>query len=144
VRTLDEVLSSSLAQPRFGMVLLAAFAGLALGLAMVGIYGVIAYSVSQRTGEIGVRLALGAQAGQVVALVVRQGFVAALAGAAAGTLAAVYLSELLAGLLYGVTAQDPITFATVPALLLAVALIACWLPAARATRVRPASALRHE
>jgi putative ABC transport system permease protein len=111
---------------------------------MVGIYGVIAYSVSQRTGEIGVRLALGAQAGQVVALVVRQGFVAALAGVAAGTLAAVYLSELLAGLLYGVTAQDPITFATVPALLLAVALIACWLPAARATRVRPASALRHE
>jgi predicted permease len=144
VQTLDDVLSTSLAQPRFGAVLLGAFAALALGLAVVGIHGVLAYSVSQRTGEIGIRLALGARAGQVVGLVVRQGFVAALAGVLAGTILAWYLADLLSGLLYGVEAQDPATFATVPALLLAVAVVACWLPAVRAARVRPAAALRLE
>jgi ABC-type antimicrobial peptide transport system permease subunit len=144
VQTLDEVLSSALAQPRFAMVLLGAFAALALGLAVVGIYGVLAYSVSRRTGEIGIRLALGARADQVVGLVVRQGFGAALAGVVAGTAVAWYLSDLVSGMLYGVEPQDPITFATVPTLLLAVALVACWIPAGRATRVRPASALRHE
>jgi predicted permease len=144
VQTLDEVLSTSLAQPRFGVVLLGAFAALALGLAVVGIYGVLAYSVSQRTGEIGIRLALGARAGQVVGLVVRQGFAAALSGVLAGTVVAWYLADMVSGLLYGVEAQDPVTFASAPALLLAVALIACWLPAVRATRVRPATALRHE
>jgi len=144
IQTLEEVLSTALAQPRFAMVLLGAFAALALGLAVVGIYGVLAYSVSRRTGEIGIRLALGARAGQVVGLVVRQGFVAALAGVAVGTLLAWYLSDLVSGLLYGVEPQDPLTFATVPALLLLVALIACWIPAGRATRVRPATALRHE
>ena len=144
VQSLDEVLSTSLAQPRFGVVLLGAFAALALGLAVVGIYGVIAYSVSLRTGEIGIRLALGARAGQVVGMVVRQGFAAALAGVGAGTVAAWYLADMVSGLLYGVEAQDPVTFAGVPALLLAVALVACWLPAVRATHVRPAAALRHE
>jgi putative ABC transport system permease protein len=144
VQTLDEVLSTSLAQPRFGVVLLGAFAALALGLAVVGVYGVLAYSVSQRTGEIGIRLALGARAGQVVGLVVRQGFAAALSGVLAGTVVAWYLADTVSGLLYGVEAQDPVTFASVPALLLAVSLIACWLPAVRATRVRPATALRHE
>jgi predicted permease len=144
VQTLDEVLSTSLAQPRFGVVLLGAFAALALGLAVIGIYGVLAYSVSRRTGEIGIRMALGARRGQVVGLVVRQGFVAALAGVALGIVLAWLLADLLAGLLYGVTPQDPTTFAAVPALLLLVSLIACWLPAVRATRVRPATALRHE
>ena len=144
VQTLDEVLSTSLAQPRFGVVLLGAFAALALGLAVVGIYGVLAYTVSRRTGEIGIRLALGARTGQVVGLVVRQGFGAALAGVLVGTLVAWALADLVSGLLYGVAAQDPATFVTVPALLLAVALLACWLPAARATRVRPAMALRSE
>ncbi|HUF76422.1 MAG TPA: ABC transporter permease [Longimicrobiales bacterium] len=144
VRTLDDVLSTSLAQPRFGVVLLGAFAALALGLAVVGIYGVLAYTVSRRTGEIGIRLALGARTGQVVGLVVRQGFGAALAGVLVGTLLAWAFADLLSGLLYGVAAQDAMTFATVPALLLAVALLACWLPAARATRVRPATALRSE
>jgi len=142
VQTLDDVLSTALAQPRFAMVLLGAFAALALGLAVVGIYGVLAYSVSRRTGEIGIRLALGARAGQVVGLVVRQGFVAALAGVAVGTVVAWYLSGLVSGMLYGVRPQDPLTFATVPLVLLVVALIACWIPAGRATLVRPATALR--
>ena len=141
VQTLDGVLSTSLAQPRFGVVLLGAFAALALGLAVVGIYGVLAYTVSRRTGEIGIRLALGAPTGQVVGLVVRQGFVAALAGVLVGTLVAWAFADLVSGLLYGVAAQDPTTFTTAPAILLAVALLACWLPA---TRVRPATALRHE
>ena len=144
IRTVDDVLSASVAQPRFAMVLLGAFSGLALILAVVGIYGVLAYTVSQRIREIGIRLALGAETGQVIGLVVRQGMLMALAGVAVGTGAAWFMTDLMQGLLYGVTAQDATTFVSVPALFTAVALLACWLPAARAARVRPASALRYE
>ena len=144
IQTVDEVLAGSVAQPRFAMVLLGGFATLALTLSLVGIYGVLAYTVSQRVREIGIRLALGAEAGQVIGLVVRQGMLMAVAGVAVGTGAAWFMTDLMQGLLYGVTAQDAATFVSVPALFTAVALLACWLPAARAARVRPASALRYE
>ena len=144
VRTLDDVLSASVAQPRFAMVLLGAFATIALVLAVVGIYGVLAYAVSRRTQEIGIRMALGAEGGRVVGLVVRQGMLMALAGVSVGTVGALALSRLMSGLLYGVGAQDPATFFSVPVLFSVVALLACFLPAVRAARVRPASALRYE
>ena len=144
VRTMDEVLSASVAQPRFAMVLLGAFATLALVLAMVGIYGVLAYAVTQRTREIGVRLALGAESGRVVGMVVRQGLGMAIAGVVVGTAFAWFMTDLMAGMLYGVAPKDPLTFVSVPVLFVAVALIACWLPAMRATRVRPATALRFD
>jgi putative ABC transport system permease protein len=144
VQTLDDVLAASVAQPRFAAVLLGAFAAIALTLALVGIYGVLAYAVSQRTREIGVRMALGAEARQVVGLVVRQGMAMALAGVAVGTAVAWFLTDLMAGLLYQVAPQDPATFASVPAIFAFVALLACWIPAARASRVRPAKVLRYE
>ena len=144
VQTIDQVLSASVAQPRFAMVLLGAFASLALTLAVVGIYGVLAYAVSQRTQEIGIRLALGAESGQVVSLVVRQGMIMALGGVALGTAVSWFLTGLMRNLLYGISAQDPMTFVSVPVLFAAVALLACWIPAARAAHVRPASALRYE
>lgn len=144
VQTMEEVLSSSVAQPRFAMVLLGAFAAIALALAVVGIYGVLAYAVSQRTREIGVRLALGAERGQVVKMVVRQGLGMAVVGVAIGTGVAWFLTDLMTGILYGVTPQDPLTFVSVPAIFVLVALLACLLPAARATRVSPATALRYE
>jgi putative ABC transport system permease protein len=144
VRTMDEVLAGSVAQPRFALVLLAVFAGIALTLAIVGTYGVIAYGVSRRTQEIGVRMALGARAGSVVRLVVRQGMVMALFGVVGGTAAAYATTRLMSGLLYGVQPQDLATFATVPLLFAAVAMVACWIPAARAARVDPATALRYD
>ena len=144
IQTFDEVLSSSVAQPRFAMMLLSTFGSLAIILAIVGIYGVLAYSVNQRTREIGVRMALGAESGQVVALVVRQGMVMALAGVAVGTGIAWFVTDLMSGMLYGVEAQDLGTFISVPALFAAVALLACWIPAGRAARVRPSNALRYE
>jgi predicted permease len=144
VRTLDDVLTSSVAQPRFAMVLLVAFAVLALTLAIVGIYGVLAYAVSQRTREIGIRMALGAERGRVTGMVVREGMRMALGGVALGMVVAWFVTGLMEGLLYGVGARDPATFLAVPALFAGVALLACWLPAARAARVQPASALRYE
>jgi len=144
IQTFDEVLSSSVAQPRFAMMLLSAFGSLAIILAIVGIYGVLAYSVNQRTREIGVRMALGAESGQVVALVVRQGMIMALAGVAIGTGIAWFVSDLMSGMLYGVEAQDLATFISVPALFAAVALLACWIPAGRAARITPSNALRYE
>jgi predicted permease len=144
VRTLDEVLASAVAQPRFAMVLLGAFAAIALTLALIGVYGVLAYAVSRRTQEIGIRMALGAETGQVVGMVVRQGMTMALAGVVVGTVGAWFVTDLMAGLLYGVAPQDAATFVSVPALFAAVALVACWVPAARASRVRPSSALRYE
>ena len=144
IQTFDEVLSSSVAQPRFAMMLLSVFGSLAIILAVVGIYGVLAYSVSQRTQEIGVRMALGARTGQVVGLVVRQGMIMALAGVAVGTGIAWFATDLMTGMLYGVEAQDPQTFIAVPALFAVVALLACWIPAGRAARVRPSDALRYE
>jgi putative ABC transport system permease protein len=144
VHTMDEVLAASVAQPRFAMVLLAAFAALALMLAVVGIYGVLAYAVSQRTREIGIRMALGAETGRVVSMVVRQGLGMAVAGVAVGTAFAWFMTDLMSGMLYGVAPQDPLTFVSVPLLFVAVALAACWLPAMRATRVRPVTALKYE
>ena len=144
VRTLDEVLSTAVAQPRFAMVLLGSFAAIALTLALVGIYGVLAYTVSRRTQEIGVRMALGAEAGQVIGLVVRQGLAMALAGVAVGTAVAWFLTDLMASMLFGVAPQDATTFLFVPTIFVAVATLACLIPAARASRVRPSTALRYE
>lgn len=144
VETMDEVLSNSLAARRLAMILLGAFAGLALLLACVGIYGVISYMVGQRTHEIGVRMALGAQGRDVLRLVVAQGARMALVGAALGTAAALSLTRLMASQLFGVSAHDPLTFAGVALLLVVVAIAACYIPARRATRVDPMIALRYE
>jgi putative ABC transport system permease protein len=144
IQTMDQVLYGSVAQPRFAMVLLAAFAIIALTLAIVGIYGVISYAVSRRTQEIGIRMALGAESRDVMGLMIRQGMIMALLGVVTGVGLALSLGRLMGGILYGVQPQDPVTFTAVPALFVLVALVACWIPAARATRVDPATALRYE
>jgi predicted permease len=144
IASMDEVLSRSVAQPRFAMVLLGAFALIALALAVVGISGVISYTASRRTQEIGIRMALGAEARDVVRHMIRQGMVMAVLGVAAGTTAAFALTRFMGGLLYGVEPVDPGTFTLVPAFFLVVAFLACWLPAARAAHVDPANALRYE
>jgi putative ABC transport system permease protein len=144
VRTMDQRLADSVAEPRFYMLLLAVFAVAALFLAAIGIYGVLAIAVRQRTGEIGVRRALGAQAGDVLRMVIGRALALAGGGLVLGLLAAFALTRLLAGLLYGVTPTDPSTFAGVAALLAAVALLASFLPARRAAAVDPVQALREE
>jgi predicted permease len=144
VMTVDDIVTASVAQPRFTMVLLAVFAGIALLLALVGIYGVISDGVSQRTREIGIRMALGAQEGQVVSMVVRQGLVMAGAGLAIGLAISLGLTRFLESLLFGVTATDRLTFAAVAVGFIVVALLATWTPALRAARVRPMTALRSE
>jgi putative ABC transport system permease protein len=141
-RTMDQLVSESVARPRFNTSLLAAFAVLALALAAVGIYAVIAYSVTQRTHEIGVRLALGARKGDVIRLILKQGMAPALVGAALGLGGAWAMTRLMSGLLFEVSATDPATFAAVTLLLMAIALLACWIPARRATKVDPMVALR--
>jgi putative ABC transport system permease protein len=143
-QTMNEVIAGTLASQRFSMILLDAFAAAALLLASVGLYGVISYLVGQRTQEIGVRLALGAQRRDVARLVVSQGMKMALSGVALGLLASLGLTRLLAEMLYGVSATDPATFAVITSLLVMVALLACYLPARRATKVDPLVALRHE
>jgi predicted permease len=143
-QTMNEVIAGTLAPQRFSMILLDAFAAVALLLAGVGLYGVISYLVGQRTQEIGVRLALGAQRRDVARLVVSQGMKMALSGVALGLLAALGLTRLLAEMLYGVSPTDPATFAVITLLLVMVALLACYLPARRATRVDPLIALRHD
>lgn len=142
VRTMQEVLAASLAVPRLTGFLLGAFAAIALTLAAVGIYGVVAYQASQRTQEIGIRLAIGAGRSQVLGMVLGHGFSLAAAGITAGLAAALALTRLMAGLLYGVEPNDPLTFAAVAAALLLIALVACVVPARRATRVSPTVALR--
>ncbi len=144
VLTMDGVVADATAEPRFEMLLLGIFAGIALVLAAVGIYGVMSYSVTRRTQEIGIRLSLGASQADVLRMVVRQGMTLALAGAAAGVAGALLLSRLMAGMLYGVRPADPLTYVGVATLLGLVALVATYVPARRATRVDPMTALRYE
>ncbi len=143
-QTMDDVIATSFAARRLSMILLSVFAALALMLACVGIYGVISYLVGQRTREIGVRIALGAQRREVMRLVLGEGVRMALAGAAIGTLAALALARLIAAQLFGVSAHDPVTFVGVGVLLVVVAIGACYVPARRAMSVDPVEALRHE
>jgi putative ABC transport system permease protein len=144
VQTMQERVAEVTSRTRFIAVLLGLFAGLALLLAGIGIYGVMAYSVSARTREVGIRMALGAQKRDVLKLVLRQGLLLTLAGVAVGLLASFGLTRLMTKLLYEVSATDPLTFIVVAFLLIAVALLACWIPARRATKVDPLLALRHE
>jgi putative ABC transport system permease protein len=144
ISTLNEVLGASVATPRFNAALLSIFAAAALLLAAVGIYGVLSYTVTQRTGEIGVRMALGAERRQVVRDVVGQGTALALVGAGIGLVGAFGLGRVLRTLLVGVSAQDPAIFATVPGTLIVVAILASWLPARRASRIQPVEALRYD
>ena len=141
VRTMDEVVANSLGTRRVSMQLFAVFAGAALLLAALGIYGVMAYSVTQRTQEIGIRMALGAQSGDVLRMVVRQGMTLALIGIGFGVAGALGLTRVIANLLFGVNATDPMTFAAISLLLALVALLACYLPARRAAKLNPMIAL---
>jgi predicted permease len=143
-QTLDEMVSASLSERRFSMEMVGLFALTALLLAALGIYGVISYIVSERTHEIGIRMALGAQRQNILRMVLRQGLALALAGAAVGFACALIVSHLMAGQLYGVRPTDPLTFAGVGLLLIAVALLACYIPARRAIRVDPLVALKYE
>ena len=143
-QTLSDALSASLSERRFSMEIIGLFALTALLLAGLGIYGVISYLVSERTHEIGIRLALGAQRSDILRMVVRQGLGLAIAGAAVGLVCALIVSHLMAGLLYGVRPSDPVTFVGVALLLIGVALLACYIPARRAIRVDPLVALRHD
>ena len=144
IMTLEDILDRASAQAAFTMVLLAVAAAVGLLLGVVGIYGAMSYIVTQRTGEIGIRLALGAAPGSVARMIVRQGGLAALAGVAAGLAAAFGGGRLIESLLYGVSPRDPNVFAGVTVLLLGVVLLACWLPARRAARLSPLDALRSE
>src|SRR6202041_781744 len=143
-QTLSDALSASLSERRFSMEIIGLFALTALLLAGLGIYGVISYLVSERTHEIGIRLALGAQRPSILQMVLLQGLRLAIAGAAVGLLGALIVSRLLSGLLYGVRPTDPLTFLGVTVLFIGVALFACYIPARRAIRVDPIVALRHE
>jgi putative ABC transport system permease protein len=143
-QTMNEVIADSLAPQRFSMILLEAFALVALLLASLGLYGVISYLVGRRTHELGIRLALGAQRNDVLRLILGDGMKMALAGVAVGLVAAFFLTRLLATMLYGVSATDPLTFGLIASLLTLVALLACFFPARRATKVDPLVALRYE
>jgi putative ABC transport system permease protein len=144
MRTMEQILGDAVAQPRLRTLLLGLFGALALVLAAVGIYGVMSYSVAQRTHEIGIRMALGAQRRDVLKLVVGQGMLLAVIGIAIGLAAALCLTRVMASLLFGVSATDAMTFIGLSLLLAGVALLACYLPSRNATRVDPMIALRDE
>jgi putative ABC transport system permease protein len=141
---MDEHMSSSLAERRFQTLLLGVFAGIALVIAAIGIYGVVSYAVSRRTHEIGVRMALGAQAGDVLRMVLWRGMSLTLIGVTLGLAAAFALTRVLKNLLFEVSTTDPGTFALIALLLIGAALIASYIPARRATKVDPLQALRHD
>ena len=144
IRTMDQVFATAISQERFQALLLGLFAALALVLACVGLYGVISYAVAQRTHEIGVRMALGARPGDVLKLVLRQGMGLTIVGLVVGIAIGSVATSVLSDMLFGVTPRDPLTFLGVPALLLLVAFLACYIPARRATRINPLVALRYE
>jgi putative ABC transport system permease protein len=144
IATLDQVLFDSIASRRFSATLLGTLAGLGLLLASVGVYGVISYGVSQRTREIGIRMALGAARGDVLSLVVGEGMKLLLLGVGAGAISSLLLTPVLSGLLFGVSPRDPVAFAASAVFLAAVALLACYVPARRASRIDPMVALRYE
>jgi len=144
VRTMEQVLGQSVAGRQFNMLLFSAFAALALLLAAIGLYGVLSYSVSQRRSEIGIRMALGADRGNVSGLILREGMKPAVIGVALGLIAAALVSSVLKSLLFGVAPNDPLTFVVVPVVLLSVSALACYIPAVRAARVDPTVALRTE
>jgi predicted permease len=143
-QSMQEIIANSLSERRFSMILLGIFASVALLLASVGIYGVISYVVGQRTQEIGVRIAVGAQRSEVLRLVLHQGLTMAALGAAVGLAAALPLTRLMHHLLFSISAVDPLTYVCVVALLLGVSIAACWMPAHRAARMNPVDALRYE
>jgi putative ABC transport system permease protein len=141
---MNEVIADSLAERRFSMIVLGSFAAAALLLASLGIYGVVSYFVGQRTHELGIRLALGANRTDIYRLVLGDGMKMTLGGIGIGLLAAFGLTRLIRNMLFGVSAADPATFVVISALLALVALFACYIPARRATKVDPLAALRHE
>jgi hypothetical protein len=143
-QTMNEVIADSLAQRRFSMILLGSFAAVALLLSSLGIYGVISYLVGQRTHELGIRMALGAKRTDIFRLVLGHGLKMTIAGVAIGLLAAFGLTRLMTKMIFGVSATDPVTFAVIALLLILVALLACFVPARRATKVDPLVALRYE
>jgi putative ABC transport system permease protein len=144
VRTMQDVVANSVQRRRFSMLLLTIFAAVAMLLAAIGLYGVMSYSVAQRTKEIGIRMALGARRPDVLVLVVKQGMALVLLGIAAGIVLSLGMTRLISGMLFGITATDPLTFAGVALLLGAVAFLANYLPARRAASVDPMVALRYE
>jgi putative ABC transport system permease protein len=144
VRTMNQVMADTVGRARFNTLLLGLFASLATLLAAIGIFGVMNYSVTLRTREIGLRMALGAQPARVLMLVLRQGLLLTLVGIGTGLAGALALTRLMSGLLYGVGASDPTTFAAIVPLLAVVSLVACYIPARRATRIDPLIALRYE
>ena len=144
VRALSQQFDNALATQRLSATLISGFGLLALALAMIGLYGVISYTVAEGTREIGIRMALGAQIGDVLKQVIGQGMKLALAGVAIGLVAALALTRLLKGMLFGVSATDPLTFVSIVLLLMGIAMLACYFPSRRATKVDPTVALRYE
>jgi putative ABC transport system permease protein len=144
IRTMDEIRGESVAPQRLNLMLLSIFAGIAFVLAIVGIYGVMSYAVTQRTHEIGIRMAIGAQPGDVFKMILGQGMLLTLIGMVAGLVGAFALTRLMATMLFSIKPSDPLTFAVVAGLLVAVALIACYIPGRRATKVDPVNSLRYE
>jgi predicted permease len=142
VQTVDDLVENSRAQPRFTMMLLSVFSAAALLLAVIGIYGVLSYSVAQRRQEFGIRLALGAERTDILRLVVRQGLILSITGIGLGLIVALFLTQLMSSMLYKVGTRDLTTFALTPLVFLGIALLACYLPARRATKVNPIEALR--
>jgi putative ABC transport system permease protein len=144
IRPMTEVVSASFTSQRFISTLMGAFAALALALTAVGLYGVLSYQVSQRTHEIGLRMALGAQARDVLKMIIRQGMVLVLVGVGIGLACAVALTRIMSNFLFDITVTDPATYVFIALLLTAVSLVACYIPARRATRVDPMIALRYD